>query len=219
MARRKRGYNAGLHCRSDSVSPNRPRLDPQQRLLSRFYEPLVLLYTLGRTRGERPRAVMPPQDHFAYLPLTDLRRAFLNDLAYMCDYDKGGETVTAIGVQSTPQKHIFWVASNAGSKTKIIDFLRSLLTQLMDVSAAPDVAKLAAELALQCITFATPRIKKYRSHLKPLLRRCITHLSETKQSVRKFSLDNANVNTGTKNSPQNLVSLNGCKIGNIRAVP
>jgi hypothetical protein len=105
MMKRKRGSSASL--RTDSVSPNRPRLNPQERLLSWFYEPLVLLYTLGRTRGESVRAVMPLRDHIAHLLLVDLRRTFLNDSAYMCDYKKGSETVTAIRLQSTLQKHIF----------------------------------------------------------------------------------------------------------------
>ncbi|KAH9879750.1 hypothetical protein J1614_001773 [Plenodomus biglobosus] len=185
MAKQKRGSKSNSNSRSDSTSPNRPRLDPQIRLLSRFYEPLVLLYTLGNTRGERACAEKLPQDHLAYLPLTDLRRTFLTDLAYMCDYDKGGETVTAIGVQSTPQKHIFWVASNAGLNTKIINFLRSLLTQVMRVSAAAalDIANLTEELALLCIDFATPRVKKYRSLLKPVLRRCISYLIETQKTI------------------------------------
>ena len=208
--KRKKGSSASL--RTNSISPNHPRLNPQERRLNRFYEPLVLLYTLGRTRGEHVRAVIPPRDHIAHLPLIDLRRIFLNNLAYMCDYDKGGETVTAIGLQSTPQKHIFWVASNAGSKTKIITFLRSLLTQIIHASAAPDAAKLVIELASQCITFATPRIKKYRSHLNPLLRRCISYLTETKQTVGEFSLRYLIIDADAEAFPKNPASWNGCKV-------
>lgn len=165
---------------ADSVSPNRPRTNPQERLLSRFYESIVLLYILGRTRGDPVQAAIPPLTSIGHLPLLDLRRIFLETLAYVCDYDKGGETVTAIGLQSTPQKHIFWVAANAGSRTKIITFLRSLLTQITHASAAPDAANLTIELSSQYIDFATPRIKKYRSHLNPLLRRCSSYRTETK---------------------------------------
>lgn len=213
MTKRKRGSSASST--TASVSPNRPRLNPQERLLNRFYEPLVLLYTLGRTRGEHVRAMMSSHDHIAHLPLLDLRRTFLNDLAYMCDYDKGGETVTAIGLQSTPQKHIFWVASNAGSKTKTITFLRSLLRQIMHASAAPDAAKFVPELALQCIAFATPRIKKYRSHLKPLLRRCVSYLTETKQASGEFSPGRLIIDANAEAFPKNSASSNGCKVGSM----
>ncbi|KAH7563713.1 hypothetical protein BM1_00760 [Bipolaris maydis] len=114
----------------------------------------------------------------------------LSDLAYICDYDKGGETVTAIGLQATPQRRIFWIASYVGSKTKIIDFFRSILTQIVHVSAASRATQLATELALQCIAFATPRIRKCRGLLKPLLRKCTTYLAETKQAVEPIYRSN-----------------------------
>ncbi|KAF2118104.1 hypothetical protein BDV96DRAFT_620140, partial [Lophiotrema nucula] len=161
-------------------SPNRPRLAPHERQLSRFYEPLVLLYTLGRTRGEHTHSVPFDEADTARLSHKDLRRKFLNDLAYMCDYDKGGDTVTAIGLESTPQGHIFWVASNKCPKTKIVPFLESLLIRMRQVSAAADISvpDQVEGLAAKCINFATPRIKKYKSHLSPLLRRCVSHLAK-----------------------------------------
>jgi hypothetical protein len=91
----------------NDVSPKEPCLDPQTRRLSRFYKPLVLLYTLERTRGERTCPTMPPCEDLAHLPLTDLRRMFLDALAYMCDYDEGGESVTALGLEFTPERCIF----------------------------------------------------------------------------------------------------------------
>ncbi|KAF2789679.1 hypothetical protein K505DRAFT_252814 [Melanomma pulvis-pyrius CBS 109.77] len=165
-----------------SLSPTKPRFDPQERRLSRFYEPLILLYTLGSTRGEHTCAV-PPQEDIAHLPIKTLRRRFLSELAYMCDFDKGGETVTAIGLESTPQRYIFWVASNSCPRKKIVPFLESLLAELRDSSAAVDLATPgeAFRIASQCIAFATPRIKKYRSHLRPLLQRCQEHLAKTER--------------------------------------
>ncbi|KAH8710108.1 hypothetical protein GQ44DRAFT_830486 [Phaeosphaeriaceae sp. PMI808] len=167
--------------RDSAASPKKPRLDPQERLLSRFYEPLVLLYTLGGTRREHTCAKLSNQENVSHMPLQDVRRRFLSELAYMCDYDKGGDTVTAIGLEATLQGYIFWVASNSCSKTRIPPFLKSLLDKLRHSSAAttastPEDAK---DIVGQCITFATPRIKKYRSHLKPLLRKCLRHLATT----------------------------------------
>jgi hypothetical protein len=216
MAKPKRGSKASP--RADSVLPNHPRTNPQERLLGRFYEPLVLLYTLGPTRGDHVRTAVPLRDNIPHLPLLDLRRMFLSDLAYICDYNKGGETVTVIGLQSTPQKHIFWVASNVGSKTKTIKFLRSLLTQIVHILATPDTANHAAELASQCVAFATPRIRKYLSHLKPLLQRSISYLTETKQAVSKFSPKILIVLADTRDFPQNPDSSNGCRVGSMRAV-
>lgn len=81
-----------------------PRLDLLERRLSRFYERLVLLYTLGSTRGEHSYAALSIEQSISQLPLEDVWRRFLNELAYMCDYDKGGDTVTAIGLESSPHR-------------------------------------------------------------------------------------------------------------------
>jgi hypothetical protein len=78
-------------------SPNAPRFDPHQRLLSRFYEPLILLCTLGRTRGEH-RAEFPRSADVNSWPLKYARRLVLNQLAFLCDYDTGGDSVTAISI-------------------------------------------------------------------------------------------------------------------------
>ena len=112
---------------------------------------------------------------------------FPNELAYMCNFDKGGETVTAVGLQYTLQWHIFWVASNAGSKAKVVEFLNSLLIKILHRRTDPNVPLLVAEVASQCISFAAPRVKKYRSHLRPLIRRCSLYLA-TQERVGVSSL-------------------------------
>ena len=161
----------------------KPRLDPHKRQLSRFYEPLVLLHTLGSTRGEHTSTTSSIQENVSHMSLKDLRRQFLKEVAYMCDYDKGGETVTAIGLESTPQRCVFWVASNSCPKRKIVPFLESLLGTLKYASTATALHKsqTADSIALQCISFSTPRVKKYRSLLNPLLRTCLAWLSKTEQ--------------------------------------
>jgi hypothetical protein len=179
MAKKKKprptSLNTGFSEGQKSRPCKTPRLDPLERRLSRFYEPLVLLYTLGSTRGEHTYATLSSKQSISYLPLKDVRRRFLNELAYMCDYDKGGDTVTAIGLESTPQRYVFWVASNSCPKGKIVPFLESLLIALRRTSATTE------DIAVQCISFAATRVKKYRSHLNPLLRRCLEWLVRTKR--------------------------------------
>ncbi|KAF2176241.1 hypothetical protein K469DRAFT_760893 [Zopfia rhizophila CBS 207.26] len=186
--RRNKPSNSSPSTEYSPPSPNKPRFDTQQRRLTRFYEPLVLLYTLGSTRGEHICAVLPTQVSISHLPHKDLRQRFLSELAYTCDYDKGGDTVTAISLDSTPQRHVFWVASNSCPKGKIVPFLELLLVRLrhMSTTAAQSTAEEAEEIAAQCIGFATPRIKKYRSLLSPLLRRCLEYLAITEQQDGMF---------------------------------
>jgi hypothetical protein len=185
----KNSANTYAPTEQKTLSKTKPRFDPHQRQLSRFYEPLVLLYTLGSTRGEHTSAVLSAQENISQLPLQELRRSFLSELAYICDFDKGGDTVTAIGLESNPQKYVLWVASNSCPRKKIVPFLESLLAKLRDTSAAaaPITPDGANNIAMECIGFATPRIKKYRSLLSPLLGKCQAYLSITEREDCKFN--------------------------------
>lgn len=183
--RRKNLKNLG---KAKSVSANtspaslkKPRLDPRERQLSRFYEPLVLLYTLGSTRGEHTAAALSPDENICELPLKELRRRFLNELAYVCDYNKGGDTVTAIGLESTPQRYVFWVGANTSPQKRIVPFLEALLAKLRGVSSAATskVQEEADNIAIECIKFGTLRINKYRQLLKPLLKKCHENLAKS----------------------------------------
>ena len=83
-----------------------PRLNPEDRLRSRFYEPLVLLHVLDRT-GELRISRCPSEDRVTdNLQLRELRRTFLDQLAYVCDHVKGGDTVTAMALEAQPSGDI-----------------------------------------------------------------------------------------------------------------
>ena len=141
-----------LPLRAQSVKT--PRLDPYMRLLSRFYECLVLLKVLGPTRGE-----------IMSLPVTHdergIMRRFLKHLAYMCDFRKGGTTCTAISLEETEDKYLFWVASNEKS-VKAENFLKNCLSglsnMLQDTRGSGEMK--SAFSVYDCIAFASPRIRE-----------------------------------------------------------
>ena len=56
----------------------------------------------------------------------------------------------------------------------------------MHSTATSSTADFAAEVAVRCIAFGTQKIKEYKSHLKPLLRRCINYLVKTPQAEGRF---------------------------------
>ncbi|OAG13191.1 uncharacterized protein CC84DRAFT_185325 [Paraphaeosphaeria sporulosa] len=178
MVKEKKRRKESLAANLPMSSSKRPRFDKRGRQLSRFYEPLVLLYTLGRTRGEHMRDILCDGTNISNLPHKYLIRRFLCSLAYVCDYDKGGDTVTAIGLESRPHGYIFWIASNSNQTTKTVPFLMWLLGHMYQVSieATAIVPEQVDDLGAKCIDFAVPRIKAYRNHLKPVLRRCLGHL-------------------------------------------
>ncbi|KAI0010792.1 hypothetical protein F4779DRAFT_576130 [Xylariaceae sp. FL0662B] len=142
--------------KSRSIS-NTPRLNPYLRLISRFYEPLVLLRVLGKTR----RAHLPgPYDS---TPLESKRRRFLRNLSYLCDYEKGGQTTCSIGIEDRPECFNFWVASNKISVVeKMIAFLEPTLKNVKRTIGLGGEKREDGEKKLihMCIQFAKSRVKK-----------------------------------------------------------
>src|ERR1700753_867221 len=61
-----------------SRAVGRPRLDAYGRLLSRFYEPLILLFVLGQTRGEHTPKKIDKSRRGG-------RRQFRADFAFLCE--------------------------------------------------------------------------------------------------------------------------------------
>jgi hypothetical protein len=138
----------------------RPRLDPYHKLLSRFYEPLLLLRLLGQSRGNhQPK----PRD---LNPVEATRRDFLRNLSYICDFEKGGDTCTAMGLADLGNSYGFFIASNKGKAT-IVEFLKNVLGLLRGICALPEpeVPQKEAELVKVCVDFAKKRIKKERGLL------------------------------------------------------
>ncbi|KKZ60941.1 hypothetical protein EMCG_04414 [[Emmonsia] crescens] len=167
---------------SSSTDISRRYPNKHERLLRRFYEPLVLLHTLGPTRGTHTNPLsLSPTDNST---VRGCRRNFLNELAYVCDYDKGGDTVTAIGLESTPQGSTFWVASNTSPAAKIIPFLKVLLQTLERIANAPAPSERDAEdVAKLCVAFGGRRIKKYRSLFARELEGCRKYIEANKETL------------------------------------
>ena len=100
------------------------------KALRRFYEPLALLKALDPVQGERLyEAPFEACDSSTGLGING-RRTVLKLLCEMCDYDKGGETVTAIALENHPAGPVYWVASNEDVQKHIEPFLTQTLTLL-----------------------------------------------------------------------------------------
>ncbi|KAL4993355.1 hypothetical protein BDV10DRAFT_198411 [Aspergillus recurvatus] len=161
---------------SSELAPARtgpPRLDPYRRLLARFYEPLFLLKSLGQTRG----------DHTPEPPSSDAnqtrRRRFLRNLAYICDFKKGGHACTAIALEDRPNCYRFWVASNM-EVNKIVKFVEEVLGILRGVESPSglDQASVAPNFVQRCAEFAAERIESEGKCLRMNAERCISKLKE-----------------------------------------
>jgi hypothetical protein len=129
-------------------------------LVEQFYEALLLLKALSGLR-----------DGYDGFPVSqNLRkerlRNFLRGLAYFCDFKKGGDTYTGIGLEETETEYIFWVTSNK-HRPDLADFLRDLLSRLKQLKDAPEDNKgrLRRSLQAMCFSKAGKRISMYQAHL------------------------------------------------------
>lgn len=152
---------------------NAPRFDRYARLWSRFFEPLILLLSLGKTRGEHfsgPRASSPMQV---------IRRRFFDNIAYLCDYTKGGDSTSAIGLEDSEDCYNFWIASNQTS-TKIVDFVDDILKDIKAFLSLKSSPREEAEknFVHKCINFARQRVNKEAKMLSNIFNRCIKHVEE-----------------------------------------
>lgn len=149
-----------------------------KRPLCRSYEPLVLLYTLGGTEQDYVQSMLPNEEDTWYLPPRTTRRRFLDDLAYVSDYDSGHDTVTAIGMQSLPQSNVLWIASNSSPARQIISFVTARLTDLKHITMTVQIDRQRKidDFIRVCIDFATPQIKDEMHKLSTALLKCKQYL-------------------------------------------
>ncbi|KAI0832265.1 hypothetical protein F5Y06DRAFT_188705 [Hypoxylon sp. FL0890] len=159
-----------------------PRKDKYSKLLCRFYEPLILLAALGKTRGTHTSS---PQDTST---TQSKRRRLLRNLSYLCDCEKGGETTSSIGLEENDQCFIFWVASNATrprARLKIVKFLQRSLEQIEVIIVSQEQGPrskeaLKEEFIIKCIEFVEPRVKKEIKLLSKAIEKCEKHLDSAK---------------------------------------
>lgn len=163
---------------------NCPRLSPEDRLKSRFYEPLVLLHILDRS-GQRISRCPSEDPVVPQLNLREFRRTFLDQLAYICDFVKGGDTVTAMALEAQPSGVTFWVASNTEPSTGTLYFLQGILNTLQSLASSGSEhsrAIIEYEIGQKCIEFNLKRVKAYQTLARKPLQQCLVSLKSSELS-------------------------------------
>jgi hypothetical protein len=169
-----------------SISPTRP--SPRKatdKLMMRFYEPLVLQHVLGPTRGDRIQCEPLDSLDESELDNWNLRHSFLNYLAYICDFKKGGATVTAIALEQRPAAVVFWVVSNENVKDKVVKTLEEILKGLagLDGTTGEKQAATVEERTFRCAAeLGMPRVKTYWQFMQESLRKCLGVLEREPES-------------------------------------
>lgn len=147
------------------------RPDKYQQLINRFYEPLILLEALGKVRGSLTprRKERDPEG---------IRRQFRDDLAFLCEYTKGGDACTAIGIEDRPQCAVYWVAANVDPESTIVPFLISVLEELRNISKLPGDQRQdrTERVATRCIVYAEKKVIKLKRLLSTQISECSRRL-------------------------------------------
>lgn len=151
----------------------RPRLGLYYKLFSRFYEAIVMLSVLGQSRGKHAPATETKD------VCKIIRRRFLRNLAYICDFDKCSDTCTAIGLEEKQQCYFFWVASNKRYEGTA-EFLSKALNYLQEISELPSEEFNVKKLFLlkHCLHYSGLRIAKERKMLFVAVRKCLEKLGD-----------------------------------------
>ncbi len=143
----------------------------RQKVLRRFYEPLLLLNPLGQIRGERIKVRV---DSFSSSPnIQKIRRSFLDGIAYICAYQKGPACVTAAALEKTPQGVTVWLAANQEIDARVVPFLRIVLSEIHNIAKLNDRESRQSEgerirdnLTSRITAFNAPRIETYYYQVK-----------------------------------------------------
>jgi hypothetical protein len=177
---------------SDRISTDiqrvgKPRMDRAVRLLHRFYEPLVLLGVLDPTRGTQNAQPFPDSKSDTS---QDLRRKFLDQLSWTCDYKRGGESVSAIAAEAKPMGTVFWLAANTDPRGRVLPHLRWVLEQLDQSFGVSDreTEELENKITTKCIEFSKEKVKNYSRQL----RNCVESLADRPDQEGVFCSKNPN---------------------------
>ncbi|KAK3723887.1 hypothetical protein LTR37_001371 [Vermiconidia calcicola] len=145
-------------------------LQLQPKLMRRFYEVLVLLRVLSQVQGAKLCGDTLEEGGFDHLGAMEMRRKTMYHLCVMCDYLKGGDTVTAIASENIPCGPRYWIAANdhlEKIKCFLIEVLKMLETQVEMEAYNSELHVFEQRLFAKFVSFQKARIKQYWKLLQP----------------------------------------------------
>ena len=148
-----------------------------KKLWNRFYEPLILLSAYGKSQGKHVKFDEASSEQGFNGNNRILSKKFLDELAYICDYSPGGDTVAAIAIQDGPRL-IYWVAANTNQGSKVKPFLSEILQLLGQVYNASEeqASKLSCQISDCAMKFSAKKLGRYRFILKYTVEKCLSVL-------------------------------------------
>ncbi|KAK3689713.1 hypothetical protein B0T22DRAFT_536567 [Podospora appendiculata] len=158
------------------------------RVTHKFYEPLNLLAALNDEMKHLHRAFGPETPD--KIDIEDPKQrfhAFVNKLAHVCDYNRGGDAVTSIVVLNlnsgvNPGKVHYWLAANKQTDRELQDtvvFVKSLLGLVGQAPADPKSQKEARRATLNSVLwFNRRRVGIYSRAIQSRTAACLAQCAE-----------------------------------------
>ncbi|KAH6900412.1 hypothetical protein B0T10DRAFT_600701 [Thelonectria olida] len=166
---------------SDIISIQRPspsavkELKPRQ--LRRFYEPVILRKAIADI-AHKHGTIKPPDRPPRPKTAEERFHRYVDKLANMCDWEKGGNTVTAFAILDTEDAFVYVFGCNEVSDAGLRQTAEFVVILLQKISgfrnlkpAEKDAVK--KDIFNLLVLFNRPRVEKYLSALRKELMNCI----------------------------------------------
>ncbi|RMZ37233.1 hypothetical protein CA14_012113 [Aspergillus flavus] len=118
-------------------------LSHEEKRIREFYRIVYLLSSLGLRRGDRikrgdriDRGISVEQK---IISVAEYRRNVADALAYISAYDKRPARVTAVALGIEEGRLVVWIAANQEVKSKVKNFLTSVLSRLDQIAQDPEL--------------------------------------------------------------------------------
>ena len=137
-----------------------------------LHKHLLLLFALDPTAGERDKATPPPEKHSQRI-----QRSFLNSVAYICDYKKGGSTTSAAAFQNTRYGPVLRLACNDSLPKEKFEDLQRIIS-LIKTSKSTSSSEGSRILLDEITQFSNLRLDTYSKFVVRDCKKCILSLSQ-----------------------------------------
>lgn len=139
-----------------------------------IYPRLALFEALAQFKDNHQRRTPSSDD------VVETRRPFLDSFAYLCDIQKGGSAVTAVGLQKLPHSNVLWLAANEGIRGDVTTYAENVLSRLLSVDPNSQEAVQDAVFHL-AVEKCGSRIVTYKDDMQTYARNCRMQLREETQ--------------------------------------
>ena len=155
----------------------------RSKLRNRFYETIILLWCLRSVYAKMGNKPAPPEESVpnSNQSAVDRFRTFVNKLGQLCDYEKGGKTVTAFAVLTLESGKICYVFACNNQLEAALDRTRRYISGILedigaffkDPKQKSESESFASSILKRVLVSVKPRARSYGKALHQASDDCI----------------------------------------------